>query len=1466
MRVALARFVFVTLCSLLATVLGGLTALTLTPAGRDVVAQSVVHGAARVLRGSIRLGSLSGNFVRTLTLDDLQILDTAGTTVVSFDRLRLAYDPADFLLGRVVFASVRAETPVMWISQRPSGVMNWEEVLRLGENPGGPPSPLIEIRNLVVTDGNIEIRSPWSLPGHLRGAARDSAWVDEQQKPGREFDTVSTDGVIRVRRFERVQAEIPLLRIATPERDPLFARIASLAAWISDPGIDLRDLEAEVMTAGDSLVFTLDRGQLPATRVSGEGRITWPADTVLFDFRMEAPQVALRDLRWITPNFPNLTGRGRVEALSRSGMQVEYDIRDLHLSDDVSAVDGQLIAIKHQIRGLGVRNLDVQLRQFDLDLARRFLDTLPFAGTLTGPLRGSGFLTAMRLRTDLIFQDHTVPDRPSNLARIDGRIRFGGPDGIVFDSTDVIAADLDLATVRRMAPAVRLEGRLALGGMVDGPWRNATFTGTAEHRIESIPPSLAQGSFRFDGRDTTEVVIDVDADLAPLRFDLLRPTFPDFTLQGTAVGHVRIQGTMDSLSVEGDVNGAVGRVRGHGVIGLGDTTGAWTAERLDLEFTALDLEALRNAGVSTRLTGALTARGVVVSDTLWTGSGLLSLNEGRIGGIPLDSAVFRGSLIDDLLTVDTVGVSWEGGFLAGGGALGWTGAREGQLTLRSASRGLALFDSTLDVLTGFRAEDDEEHEGLDGRYAMIGVVQGSLDDWTGAVQVNALEARRHETSSTAMRGLATLSGGRTRTTGFDLFLEADSLRTARLSYPIVTVTATGTTDSLAWSVAPVDPAGRTGWLGGHLAVEPQTGAVRVWLDSLRLDLPAHTWTLGDRGMITVTDEGVTVARHSLATRDGGGQISLEGSLPVDGTGTFDLSAVGVAIEDVYAVLQRDPSTVSGISSMDVNLTGTARQPVIRGTGSITGGVFGDFRAPFGRTAFYYTDEVLSANLSFFRTGRTVVEVDARLPVNLALAPTPDRERPGPIAIRARTDSLDLGVLEAFTPNLRQVMGQMAVDVTVDGTWERPRLGGSIEIDRGRVRVPALGVSYGPIVGAIHLAGDSVLVDSLRIGNRSSGFLDVGGGIRLERLTQPALGLTLHAERFAVLDVPDFLRLRATADMDLRGTLLNPVMTGRGTVRNSVLYFSDLLTKDIVNLDDPLNADLIDTAAIRRARLSAPFQSRFLDSLLIQRLELRVAEDVWLRSAEANVQLEGTVIVDKGRQRNYLISGALDAPRGSYTLKLGPVTRDFTVTRGTVRYFGTPDLNAELDIEARHLIRSNTAQAEDLPIVAHIEGTLLVPRLRLESATQTTLSQSDLMTVLLFGGEVNQQSALTAAASVLSAEIQRSLVANQSPGAPDLLEIRPGAVGRGEIRGINQIQAGWQLGERWFVSLNAGFCFNQQNFDYRSFGASLEYRLSRDWRLQVSAEPVQFCGTSRAVNFLDRNRYQFGGDLRWDREF
>ena len=70
----------------------------------------------------------------------------------------------------------------------------------------------------------------------------------------------------------------------------------------------------------------------------------------------------------------------------------------------------------------------------------------------------------------------------------------------------------------------------------------------------------------------------------------------------------------------------------------------------------------------------------------------------------------------------------------------------------------------------------------------------------------------------------------------------------------------------------------------------------------------------------------------------------------------------------------------------------------------------------------------------------------------------------------------------------------------------------------------------------------------------------------------------------------------------------------------MLYFADLVNKRIINLEDPTIADLVDTTLIRRDKLGAKFQNRFLDSLLIKDLRVEMGSDVWLRSAEANIQL------------------------------------------------------------------------------------------------------------------------------------------------------------------------------------------------------------------------------------------------------
>jgi hypothetical protein len=378
-------------------------------------------------------------------------------------------------------------------------------------------------------------------------------------------------------------------------------------------------------------------------------------------------------------------------------------------------------------------------------------------------------------------------------------------------------------------------------------------------------------------------------------------------------------------------------------------------------------------------------------------------------------------------------------------------------------------------------------------------------------------------------------------------------------------------------------------------------------------------------------------------------------------------------------------------------------------------------------------------------------------------------------------------------------------------------------------------------------------------------------VRLEELSRARLDLHIRTRDYQAIDVRDYLSLAATADLDLRGSVDHPVLTGRATATRGVLYFADLVTKQVVNLEDTLFAQFVDTALVRRQRLGAEFESRFLDSLRIDTLRVGLGQDFWLRSSEANVQLSGSVDVSKVRDQ-YVLNGSLEAPRGTYRLELGlGTTREFRVTRGQVRYLGTPDLNADLDIDAEHLVR--TLRGQDVTISVHIGGSLYDPRLKLSSDVRPPISESEIISYLMFGaptfragtasGELGNRILTQQLFGTLSSQVEYALISDL--GIPiDYLQIQP-TTATGRLSGA-EVAAGKQfdvLGTTAFLSASNRICSWQQLWSLENVGASLEFRLSRYWFLAASLDPHRSCAILTSPLTAT---YQFGLDLYWEKRY
>jgi translocation and assembly module TamB len=345
-------------------------------------------------------------------------------------------------------------------------------------------------------------------------------------------------------------------------------------------------------------------------------------------------------------------------------------------------------------------------------------------------------------------------------------------------------------------------------------------------------------------------------------------------------------------------------------------------------------------------------------------------------------------------------------------------------------------------------------------------------------------------------------------------------------------------------------------------------------------------------------------------------------------------------------------------------------------------------------------------------------------------------------------------------------------------------------------------------------------------------------------------------RIAHLDV-------SAQNLRLVGSYEGSTLTGLITVDRGTIFIPDLIDKQVISLDTPDIYNIIDTTLTANRTLLPKAPPALVKNLVVDNVQIRMGNDVWLRSAEANINLGGAVGVTVGHSSSterpfdqLALDGSLTTNRGTYRLNLGLVQPKFIVENGTVQFRGDPDFNAELNINALNTVHRMSASGnvteQDLRIRVHIGGTLVRPQLALSSADSLlNISQTDLFSYLLTGApsfSVNSQAATATLLRSIGSYVGDQL---RGFGLFDVVDIELGRQGLGAGQGLNSIfngarfSVGRQYGDRTFVSANAGLCQfgsllgggngNTSNL-YESLGVKVDYRLNENLGVSAGFEP------------------------------
>lgn len=496
----------------------------------------------------------------------------------------------------------------------------------------------------------------------------------------------------------------------------------------------------------------------------------------------------------------------------------------------------------------------------------------------------------------------------------------------------------------------------------------------------------------------------------------------------------------------------------------------------------------------------------------------------------------------------------------------------------------------------------------------------------------------------------------------------------------------------------------------------------------------------------------------------------------------------------------------------------------------------------------------------------------------------------------RTDGLSLALFELFGSGVSNIRGALTAKVDVAGTAAHPQLNGSIVVDNGAATVTSIGVRLDRIDANIALSGDTVFLRKLSAttARERQGTLDVTGNVALTKFDDPVFALKATAQNFRAVDKRGLasLDVSTTSPISLVGPYSGARVTGAVRVDRGTVYIPELITKRLVDLNDPELVDVVDTTIASNRAILPTAPSEFTKNLRLDNVSINVGDDVWLRSVEANIKLGGSLNVTLGRspvtgeKSQLALDGQLNAVRGTYRLNVVPfVQPTFDVEQGTLRFFGTPDLDPALDITAINTVRrpAQSLNGQDIRIRATIGGTLSAPSLALSSADNLPLSQSDLLSYLITGEPafaldytsaqyVNQIAnvAVRSAGNIISSAIPRSVfdvvelqtpavIAPQAPGTADNATFYSNLLNTRAL-------VGKQLNNSLFLNFSTGFCaenFRSASSFQRNLGLRLEYRLNQSYTAQLGVEPGTtdlLCSRPGSLQTIQQTPPQLGIDF------
>lgn len=608
------------------------------------------------------------------------------------------------------------------------------------------------------------------------------------------------------------------------------------------------------------------------------------------------------------------------------------------------------------------------------------------------------------------------------------------------------------------------------------------------------------------------------------------------------------------------------------------------------------------------------------------------------------------------------------------------------------------------------------------------------------------------------------------------------------------------------------------------------------LSQLSLGLPDGNWSLAQPA--TLTHRGARLVVENLTLRNQERRATLDGQVSLRGTQALNLTIDRFPLESLAAFLSKQPK-LTGLMSLQAKIGGSAAAPLISGLLKLTDSTIGGQKYLGLVADMSYRERQADVNLTVQQDSSRSLTAAGKLPLLLSWQDGWRSEVTGALDLRVKSAGLSLAFLNAYTAKaVRDIGGEVSLDVTARGALLEPRLSGSLRLAGGKLKLTALNVDITEIGTEVSFDQRRLTIEKLAA-RANEGRLTGSGVLLLKQYQIDDFNFSLAAQRWPALQTRRY-QAQINGKVELTGPLSAPKIAGRvdiieANLRPDLAFLdrsSTPVTRDqtivIVNRDGTPRAETVKKPADNGLNGGELFKKLWLD------LDLRMPGNFWVRHPDAVAELRGQLRATKKSGEELQLVGASEIVRGWAAFQ----GRRFDTTRGEIRFIGGGKIDPALDIVAQHRLPQYTVDAV-------VGGTAEKPSLVLRS--DPPLEQSEILSLLVFGKtskdlSQGQQASLQQKALDITSGFA---AANIGSAVAEALGLDALGFDLGDFNfSGGRVGYGRYIGRQTYVTVS------QELAGERGQKASVEYQISRDWKVESSTTSE---GTS-GVDVIWHKRY------------